>query len=129
MSPRVAHKTLPTVKELLTGKNEHAIWHPKGAYVHIRAFKINQYRVTLAIDLWNINYDINPIAADAFRSRYIAYLNWLTLKERKGVGKVAHLSVGGTYSSVDVMREEADDWLKQLWELCSDEKNLIPLPY
>ena len=126
---RSPHKTLPKVAVLLKDKkDDHYVWHPKGAYVLIQAIKINQYKVRLAVDLWNINHDVNPVEIDAFKSRYRAYLDWLILRRVKGKGTEFYSGIGGTYNMIDVMNKEADEWMKQLWELCSDEKNLIPLP-
>lgn len=103
------------------------MWHPKGAYVTIGAHRVNQYKVRLFVDLWNIEYDVHYLASEAFTSRYVAYLDWLKFKERKGMGKSFNFSVGGTYHSVIVMNEEADQWLRQLWELCSGNDNLCKI--
>ena len=124
---RKAHRLLPSVELLLKNKKDtHNMWHPKGAYVLIGAMKVNQYKVRLYVDLWNINYDVHTIAADAFRSRYHAYLDWLALKKRKGVGSFS-FGIGGTYNFVEVMNQEADDWMKQLWELSSEDTNILSL--
>lgn len=54
------------------------------------------------------------------------YLN--SLEGRKGVPKNFTFSYGKTYNAVQVMKEDAEEWSKKLWELCSNVENLTHIP-
>jgi len=122
---RLGYKELPSVEDIMKNKGCY-VWHPKGAYVHVNAWKVNQYVLTLVVDLWNISYDVNAKASESFTRDYVTYLNGL--KGQKGVPKTFTYGSGKTYNSIQVMKDDAEEWMIKLWSLCSDPKNLIHIP-
>lgn len=70
---RIGYKEFPPYKDIAKSK-ECYVWHPKGAYVYVQTWKVNQYVVTIAVDLWNISYDVHTEAANTFTYEYIKYL-------------------------------------------------------
>lgn len=122
---RIGYKELPSVKDIMKSRGCY-VWHPKGAYVYVDVWKVNQYVYTLTVDLWNISYDVNAEAAALFAREYVDYLN--NLKGKKGVPKAFTYGSGKTYNSIQVMKDDAGDWIIRLWGLCTDPKNLIHIP-
>lgn len=120
---RKLHKKLPTVGFMTLDKGDHFIWHPKGSYVYISPTIINQYKLELKVDLWNISYDVTKSAAKKFSELYEDYLRKIFEEKTKGAGHF-RWGVGGTYNTIEVMIKDADEWMRKLWELCSKEENL-----
>lgn len=118
---RIGYKELPLVKDIMKSKGCY-VWHPKGAYVYVNVWKVNQYVYTLTVDLWNISYDVNAEAASWFARDYVNYLD--NLKGKKGVPKSFTYGSGKTYNSIQVMKDDADTWMGELWLLCTDPKSL-----
>jgi hypothetical protein len=119
---RAVHKRLPTVGSMILEKKEHYMWHPKGSYVLITPTLVNQYTVTLKVDLWNISYNLNRDAEKKFSRAYLQYLDE-AIGKKKGI-KSATWGLGGCYNTIQVLIEDADFWMDWLWSVCSEEECL-----